>query len=120
MIKNITVKTRLFLLVALMLGIMLGLTGINLHALSQTNQSLHTVYLDRTIPLGDLAEIKVLALHSRTALVTSIAFPKEMLDQLKKVEQDVIDIEKLWNGYILTYLTPEEKILVDKFTVDKQ
>ncbi len=120
MIDHLTVKMRLFLLVGLMSTIMLALTVFNLQALSRTNQSLHTVYLDRTIPLADLAEIKAKALHIRTAIVTSLAFPQEMTDQLKKVEQDIIDIDKLWRGYIITYLTPEEKILVDKYAVDNK
>jgi methyl-accepting chemotaxis protein len=119
-INKFTVKTRLFLLVALMSVIMLALTGLNLNALDQTNQSLHSVYADRTVPLADLSEIKTLALHMRTATVSSLAFPHEASEQIKKVEQDMIDIDKLWSKYILTYLTPEEKILVDKFAVDKQ
>ena len=120
MFTNFTVKSRLFLLVTLMSVIMLALTGLNLHALKQTNQSLHTVYLDRTVPLADLAEIKTQAMHIRTAIVTSIAFPHEMIDQLNKVEQDVNEINKLWNAYLLTYLTPDEKILADKFAIDIQ
>jgi methyl-accepting chemotaxis protein len=120
MINNLTVKTRLFLLIGLMSVVMLTLTGLNLYALRQTNQSLRTVYEDRTVPLTDLAEIKVRALHVRTGLVTSIAFPNETPGQHKKVEQDLLEISTLWNKYLSTYLTPEEKRLADKFGADNQ
>ncbi|MGZ5059088.1 MAG: methyl-accepting chemotaxis protein [Methylobacter sp.] len=120
MLNNFTIKTRLFLLVGLMSVVMLTLTSLNLYTLHQTNQSLETVYDDRTIPLVDLAEIKVRLLHVRTGLVTSIAFPKEMLGQHEKVEQDLIKISTLWNKYLITDLTPEEKILADKFGADNR
>jgi hypothetical protein len=38
--------------------IMLALTEFNLHALNQANQSLHTVYADRTAPLPVLLKLK--------------------------------------------------------------
>ena len=120
MFNNFSVKTRLFLLVGLTSSIMLALTGLNLYALHQTNQSLKTVYEDRTIPLVDLAEIKAKSLHARTAIVTSIAYPKEMLEQLDKVEQDIIKISALWNEYSKASLSPEEKILADRFASDFQ
>ncbi len=120
MLNSLTVKTRLFLLGGLMSVVMLALTSLNLYALHQTNQSLKTVYDDITIPLVDLAEIKVRSLHVRTGIVTSIAYPKEMPGQHEKVEQDLIKISTLWNNYLTTNLTPEEKILADKFVADNQ
>lgn len=115
MFQNLTVKARLLFLIGLMSVIMLTLTSVNLYALNQTNKGLKTVYLDRTLPLADLSEIKTLLLHNRTAMVTVFGFPEEMAGQHKKIEENIIQITKLWDEYIVTYLTPEEKILADKF-----
>jgi len=120
MLANLTVKARLFLLIALMSFIMMTLTGLNLYALHQTNQSLQTVYTDRTVPLVALAEIKTKLLHARTAIVTGFPFPQEMFEQHKKVEQDIIDINTLWREYSVTRLAPEEQALADKFSADNR
>ncbi len=120
MFNNLTIKTRLFYLIGLMSMIMFGLSALGILALHKTNQGLQTVYLDRTIPLADLSEIKTNLLHTRTAIVTSFSFPKEAPEQLKKVEKNMSDVDKLWGSYMETYLTPEEKILADKFSIDYQ
>ncbi|MDD2864484.1 MAG: methyl-accepting chemotaxis protein [Methylococcales bacterium] len=115
MLKNLTVKAKLLFLIGLMSVIMLTLTGVNLYALNKTNQGLQTIYADRTLPLADLSEIKTILLHERTAIVTGFAFPEEMSGQHKKIEANIAAIAKLWDAYMLTYLTPEEKILAEKF-----
>ena len=120
MLNNLTIKARLFFIIGLMSAIMLTLTGLNLYALHQTNEGLRSVYVDRTLPLGDLAEIKTLILHNRTALVTGFSFPEDIPEQHKKIEANIATITKLWDEYIATYLTPEEKILVDKFIVSRK
>ncbi len=120
MFDNLTVKARLFSLIGLMTVVMVMLTTWNLYSLHRTNEGLKSVYLDRTIPLADLSEIKEKLLHNRTALVTGFAFPEEIAGQHKKIEQNIVDISKLWDGYMATYLTPEEKILADKFAVDRK
>ena len=96
---------------------MLILTGVNLNALNSTNDGLRTVFIDRTLPLGDLSEIKNLLLHQRTAAVTVFSYPNDIADQHKKIEANTAAITKLWDGYMATYLTPEEKVLADKFVI---
>jgi methyl-accepting chemotaxis protein len=120
MLNNFTVKARLFFLIGMLsiLSIVLSIGG--LYGMKKTNDALKTVYLDRTLPLADLSEIKTNLLHTRTAIVTSFAYPKEAAEQLKKVEKNMADIDMLWVGYMATYLTPEEKILADKFAIDYQ
>lgn len=119
MFTNFTVKTRLFCLIGLMslLAILLSVGG--LYGMKKTNEGLRTVYLDRTVPLATLAAIQQKTLHNRTAMVTVFSFPESMEEQHKKIEQNIVDIGKLLDEYMATYLTPEEKILADKFIADK-
>jgi len=120
MFKNLTVKTRLFLLIGLMSFIMITLTTLNLYDLRQTNQGLQSVYANRTVPLVALSEIKTRLLHIRTAIVTGFPFPEEMAGQHKKIEQDISEIEKLWSEYAASDLAGEEKALADKFSKDSR
>lgn len=115
MFNNLTVKARLFCLIGLMslLAILLSVGG--LYGMKQANDGLQTVYLNRTIPLADLGEIERRLLHNRTALVTIFAFPEEMQGQHKKIEENVDAIINIWEAYMATSLTPEEKVLTEKF-----
>jgi methyl-accepting chemotaxis protein len=118
MLNNLTIKARLTLVVILMsiLAITLGMVGLN--GMKKANYGLKTVYEDRAVPLADLAEINSYILHARTGIVTSFSFPEEMANQHKGVEKDITNTSILWNKYRSTFLTPEEKILADKFAVD--
>jgi len=120
MLNNLTIKNRLILLVGLMSMLAITLGALGLNGMKKTNEGLKSVYEDRAVPLADLAEIKARSLHVRTGIITSIAFPQEMIGQHEKVEQDIIKATTLWNKYITTHLTPEEKILADKFAADNQ
>lgn len=115
MLKTITVKSRLFLLILLMSILAIALSIFGLYGMKKSNEGLKTVYIDRTIPIAELSEIKYAALHIRTALVTDFLFPEEKLEQQKNIITDIKKIENIWNEYIITYLTPEEKILADNF-----
>jgi PAS domain S-box-containing protein len=113
-----TIKARLILVVALMslLSIALGLIGLN--GMQKTNQGLLTVYLDRTIPIGQLNEIKTKMLANRLAIANSLAFKEETRKNIELVRQNILDINKRWDEYMATYLTVEEKRLAGKFASD--
>ena len=116
--KNLTIKSRLIIVISLLsvLLVTIGLYG--LWGMSQGNESLRTVYEDRTVPMGSLDDVKIKVLHMRTAIVTVIAYKNEIAKQHQEIDQDISGIDKSWNAYIATYLTPEEKILADKFSND--
>ena len=67
--------------------------------------------------MGQLADINAKVLHTRTAFVTSLAFPDQMSKQLEEVEQDISGAGKTWEASMATNLTPEEKKLADQFIV---
>lgn len=120
MFKNLTVKARLFFLIGLMSAIMLTLTGMNLYALKQADKGLQTVYIDRTLPLADLAKIRRMLISNRLAIVNSFMFPEETSKNLKEISDNILEINKVWDLYMSTYLTPDEKLLADKFAIDRK
>lgn len=120
MFKNQTVKARLFSLIMLMVVIMIGLSGLNLYALYLTNKGLQTVYLDRTVPLGDLGEIKMLQIRNSLYFSNIALEPEKASQALEVVIENNDQIKVLWEGYLLTFLTPEEKVLADKYSVSNK
>ena len=120
MLNNLTIKARLILVVGLMsiLAISLGVLGLN--GMKKANEGLLTVYADRTVPMGQLAEINAKLLANRLAIINSMVFKDEAQKNTELVKQNIIDINKVWDAYMATTLTVEEKKLADKFAKDRK
>ncbi len=126
MFSKLTVKARLFSLIAFF-ALMLAVTCfIGLKGMNNSNAGLNTVYLDRTIPLDQLAEIADLTSDSllqlnlagilNINLEESTPDPHPISQHIEKIERNNAATVKLWEAYRATYLTPEEKILADNYT----
>jgi methyl-accepting chemotaxis protein len=120
MLNNLTIKTRLIFVLGLMsiLAITLGILGLN--GMKKANEGLLTVYADRTIPMGQLAEIKAKLLGNRLAITNTLVFKEENQKNIELVKQNILDINRIWDAYMATYLTVEEKKLADKFAIDRK
>jgi len=120
MLNNLTIKARLILVVGFMSLLAITLGGLGLNGMKKTNEGLRTVYIDRTVPVGQLATLKVKLLANRLALANSLAFPEEIPKNIELVSQNLLDINKIWDEYMSTYLTVDEKKLADKFAADRK
>jgi methyl-accepting chemotaxis protein len=117
--KNLTIKARLILVMGLMslLAITLGVLGLT--GMKKANDGLLTVYADRTIPMGQLAEINAKLLANRLAITNGLVFKDESQQNVELIKQNIIVINRLWDAYMATFLTEEEKKLADKFSIDR-
>ena len=115
MFNNLTVKARLLFLIGFMSVVVVSLSCFNLYALSQTNQRLKSVYLDRTIPIADLSAIKAKQIDIRLKIANAINAPAEVKLSLEKIAKQREDINKLWADYSSTEMTTEEQKHIDKF-----
>ncbi|RBA24495.1 methyl-accepting chemotaxis protein [Herminiimonas fonticola] len=121
MLKNITIKSLLLFVMAI-LSILLVATGVlGLTSLDTTNKSLKTVYEDRTVPIGQLNTIITLSTINQLDIAASIyGDPGLVLPKMDAIEKRSQEINKAFDGYMATTLTPEEKILADKFAADRK
>ncbi len=113
MLNNLNIK-GLFLVVGLMalLAIVMGLSSLN--GLEQSNDSLRTIYLDRTVGLRQLGEIKIKILANRLSVSNSLAFKDEIPRNVALIKQNLLDIEKLWVEYRNSKFTSDEFGLANK------
>jgi methyl-accepting chemotaxis protein len=107
LIKNASIKFRMLSVLCAMALLMIAISSNGLLGIKRASEGLRTVYEDRTVPLGQLGEIKTKVLHIRTAIVTGLAFKNEAPKQHEEIAQDINAIDKLWTAYMTTYLTPE-------------
>ncbi|MBL6988045.1 MAG: Tar ligand binding domain-containing protein [Methylobacter sp.] len=120
MLNNLTIKARLILVVGLMsvLAITLGIIGLN--GMKKSNEGLRSVYEDRTITMGQLAIVDSNLIENRLAMVNSLVFKNEVQENVNLVKKNIQEIDKEWDAYMATKLTPEEKRLAEKFAIDRE
>jgi methyl-accepting chemotaxis protein len=116
MFKNLTIKTRLAFVIGLLCLISLAIGMLGLHSLGQTNDALKTVYNDRLVAAGKLAEVLTLIQQNQTTLArTATADPEKFAAAADDVEQRIAVISTVWGEYMATSLTPREKELAQAF-----
>lgn len=57
MLNNMTIKSRLMLVIGMLSFLLMSIGGLGLYGISQSNEGLKTVYEDRTIVLADLSQV---------------------------------------------------------------
>ena len=116
MLKNLTIKARLIFVICLLCLISLAVGLIGLRNLGMTNDALKTGYNDRVVALGELGEVLSLIQQNQNTLATAASGqPEQLAAAIGEVEQRIQAITGKWNEYMATFLTPEEKVLAQKF-----
>ncbi|MFI3186598.1 MAG: Tar ligand binding domain-containing protein [Methylococcaceae bacterium] len=120
MLNNLTIKARLILIMALMAMLAITVGTLGLFGMNKTNEGLRSVYVDRTVPVGQLAILKVKLLANRLAIANSLAFKDEIPQNIGLDRHNIVDINSIWDEYMATYLTAEEKKLAVQFALDRK
>lgn len=112
-------KVRVILTIAfgILIAVLAGVAALGWVGLGNNNAFIQTLYDDRVVPMGQLAEIQRLALRDRILITDAVRNP-DPANITKRVREAVANREKaskLWKEYALTFLTPEEKVLVDQY-----
>lgn len=114
MLNNMKVSTRLVSLLVLLLMMATGVGVMGLIVSGNSNTSMKSVYDDRLLPIVQLSSIARKSLRIRIAIANGIIQPEHTADYLKEIEENRTEITKLWDDYMATYLTEEEKGLAAK------
>jgi methyl-accepting chemotaxis protein-1 (serine sensor receptor) len=118
--KKLTVKARLVIVITFLLAALLVVGVMGLFGMNKANEGLRTVYEDRTVALGQVADVQALILDERLQLSLAILDPTEaeIRRQTALVEKHIEDAGEIWSAYAATSMTPEEKVLSNKFEAD--
>ncbi|HYD93965.1 MAG TPA: methyl-accepting chemotaxis protein [Noviherbaspirillum sp.] len=121
MFQNLSIKARLvgvlfFLCLQLIIGALLGIGN-----LSVANDSMKSIYDDRLVPLGQLDQIVRLLNRNELSVAKAISDdPKEAAQLMNEVDENIRRASAVWDAYMATYLTPEEKKLALQFAEDRK
>ncbi len=119
MFKNLSIRSRLILIIST-LSVLAGvLIAMGLYGINHSNSKLQTVYADRLLPIDQLSKIKAFQYENRLKIFKTFVAPAEREMAVNVIDDNLAHDKKLWAEYRATFLTQEEKILVDKFEKDK-
>ncbi|MDO8960402.1 MAG: methyl-accepting chemotaxis protein [Rhodocyclaceae bacterium] len=128
--NNLSIGTRLMILMLVNATLLLAVAGIGLKLGNNAVSALESVYADRTVPLQDLGKIStLLSDNTREILLAMQHDPKGPLAAAHDHAVDVhperfaqrrVEITALWNKYMATYLTEEEKRLAADFAAKRK
>ncbi len=113
MFANLMIKTRLTFVLAALVLLTLIVGSLGLWGMNQSNRGLYTVYVDRTIPVGDLSTILYLVMQNRVYLMDAAYEPTEqnVRQATAGVARNRDEVTRLWQDYMQTTLTEEESRL---------
>ena len=122
MINNLKVSTRLTILIGVLCTLLVGIGGLGIYGIGESNDALRRVYEDRTEPVANLAEIKGLQLRNRLAIAVAQAHPtpEVIAERTGQIERNIADITQIWEVFMSNNLTPEEDRLATVFNADRK
>ena len=130
MFSNMTIKTKLILVVGFLSVLLIIIGFLGLHGMNSSNEKLRSIYEDRMVASGQLAEINQLQAENQRQLHLMLMhdprLPESKLHDhplsfhTDKMAENTKRNNKVWEDYMATYLTPEEKILADDFLAKRK
>ena len=120
--NNLKISTRLIVLIGLLSALLIAIGGIGLWGMSATNASFNTVYQDRMVPVGQLADVQRLVLRNRLEAASAMLDPRPdvITKELTAMAANTKEINDLWAAYMATQLTPEEATLAKQFEAARE
>ena len=85
MLNNMMIKTRLMLLVGLLLVLMLVSSLLGMYTANHSSEAFGSLHDDRMIPVGQLSEISRLNLLNRLAVAHTVSIPESATEHLGEI-----------------------------------
>ncbi len=115
--RSLSIRGRIFSIIGFLSTAMIGVAALGIIGMNQANEGLRTVYVDRTVALGQISDVDTTVASIRAALNNALLFPSDenINRRLGEIEADTAKAQKIWTDYQASYFTPEERALSDKF-----
>ena len=120
--NDFSIKSRLIAIIGVLSVLLLAIGSIGLLGMSKAKQGLRAVYEDSTLPISRISSIQKLLLTNRLNIAAGLNAPSSEVirNNTAEVEQNIDKITQLWDEYMSTQLTAEEKILADQFAENRK
>ncbi len=115
--NNFKISTRLAALAGMLSLLLIVIGGIGLFGLRASNEGLRSVYEDRTVRIGQIAEVQELLLENRLGafVIVTTQDPAVVEARLKLMGDNATRLTQTWDAYAASDLLPDEAALVKEF-----
>lgn len=115
--NNMTIKSRLIVVVGFLSTLLVGIGGIGVYGMNQMDTAFKGVYDDRVLPLGDLGVVldRIQRIRFNTVISSYSENPAIVTERKILNDQRFAEIGTLWPQYMATRLTAEESALAKDF-----
>jgi len=115
--KRMNIKARLIFILGLLSFLLLATGILGMVGLSQTSNSLHRVYEDRLVGLGELDGVIRGITRNRIAVNYSLVVQTDenVKKQLESIAENKVLVDKKWDAYMATYADEHEKAVAAEF-----
>ncbi|MDP1557312.1 MAG: methyl-accepting chemotaxis protein [Nitrosomonas sp.] len=115
--NNMTIKSRLIIVIGMLSLLLAGIGGLGLYGMNQSNDALKSVYEDRAIPLADLALVldRVQLVRLNAVIASNFRDIETAKQRAAMTAERDAEINNVWQKYLLTKLIPEEERLANVF-----
>ena len=120
--NQLKISTRLLMLIGLLSVLLVAIGAIGLMGMSSSNAAFNSVYQDRMVPVGQLAEVQRLVLRNRLEAAEALLSgnPAVVKERLASMATNSKEVNEEWAAYIATQLTPEEAVLAKQFEAARE
>jgi methyl-accepting chemotaxis protein-1 (serine sensor receptor) len=117
-LKNLKLAPRLGLAFSIVLLLMCVVAVVGVRGIGSVGEGLKTIYLDRTVPLQQLAGVSRIINRNRVLVMDMMARPaKDNIERRnKELGENIQTANELWKAYMATTLTTEEAKLAADFS----
>ena len=105
-----TVARRLLIGFGVLMLLLAGISAFAWSALRSSDAAMKTIYEDRTVPMGQLGDMRYLVARNRVVLMDAAGREDANLTakRLDEYRKNLALSASRWKDYMATYLTPEE------------
>ena len=120
--QGVSLKTRLTTIITVLSVLVLGIGVLGMFGMNKANEGIRSLYAERTVALGQIGDIEALLLTNRLRIAVSLVTPTSEVirENTAEVEKNIESITKLWEVYMTSPLTSEEKTLATTFAEDRK
>jgi methyl-accepting chemotaxis protein-1 (serine sensor receptor) len=121
-IKQLRIGQRLAVAFGLVLTLLVLVAGVGIYGIEAVTGGLRTVYEDRTVALGQVAEINRIALRNRILAMDMLAnpAPTNVEKRTAEMRSNSAKADEMLKAYMATKLTPEEAKLAQDYVVARK
>ncbi len=115
--NQLKISTRILVMLTVLSVLLIVVGVLGLRGMGQTNDSMRSIYEDRTVPLKQLGDINYLVNRNRVLVMDMVMSLNRNVEQahldkrLDELQKNAAEISSIWKAYKSTKLTPEEATL---------